>query len=679
MATYAQRKSARTISRYATRRRTRDKPRYVSPPITVVTSITGKPGEAPTATTVQRQIGEPTPSITPPKVEAPKPTEPVARKVTTQFTPEGRIAPARITPEALGRRVVTTRPAWKKAALITGAIGLGVGLGYVEEARGFATEIPKRQMAIADPTGLMYGGQVGAARAGYEFVTKPKRRAEVRGAFMEFGEQLRISPGPTVARLGGKFLFWETLTRTAGRGAQVQTAKQQVIKDVKATIKTPTGRAQAFKQLRQAKALRTGTKPGPIQLEKVQRLKGKAPNIVEGYLKKTPSNIVGGSAAEQAYLGKQGRLKGGVSDLDVYTTGVIAPQDQARALAGELKAGGVKRVSVITTKGSGKVTIGGKKAVEFHKAKEFLYPGAFATGRIAPEITLAVKTPQRIKIPKVEHLAQREIIRGFETPFQRARGIARFKQLKAVVEMRPLPSDRIMKPMRFEPMRGLTRRPVSKFKPLKVSTPRALERARLKPLKKVKPTKLMKEVRGPTPKKITRKVLEYPKYPEYKVGKKLYPKYKPVSLKKLVPPYRTPTRKEVPYAPLTGRKLPDVYKPFGRITRAAPYKPSKYLQAPYSPTALLRPSPYMVAPYRPGKYLPSMGVPTRGVGLALPKYRGIERVREVEHVVGPRPFKYTPSLIAAEFGIRGKKPERITGLGLRPLLKGMPKLRRIRA
>lgn len=125
MVTKAQLKSQKTIRRYAERRRERDKPRYVSPPVTVVTKIepqkvqyvtpTGEPAEAKPRViaqpveTIQRQVVQPTPSPLRPQVQ--QPTQQVMEagaKPTAQVVPlptAGTMVQVGTTPVGPGPRI----------------------------------------------------------------------------------------------------------------------------------------------------------------------------------------------------------------------------------------------------------------------------------------------------------------------------------------------------------------------------------------------------------------------------------------------------------------------------------------------------------------------------------------------------------------------------------------------
>jgi hypothetical protein len=300
-----------------------------------------------------------------------------------------------------------------------------------------------------------------------------------------------------------------------------------------------------------------GVKP-PIKLLReirVERVPSKAMSEIEK-IAKTRKDIIGGTvAAKMQVYGAEFKPK----DIDIYVK--EATGKAAREYAEGLKKMGVERVSVV----GDKITVKGKKALEFHEAEAFFFPnirqvaGIFESG--------IRKTEEGLKIMKLPIQAKRKLVGAYTDPMRHRKDIKHYREI-----MRSL----------FRSKAG--RIAIAGEEPKLLKTPQAFQ--------------VIRGGRG-YPRYPKAKYPRYPKisYPRYKPT---YPKYKSVSPIKQYPSLYKPT--EYPkYKPLTKPYVP---------TR--PYKPTP--QTEYKPTIPYKPTPLTEVKY-PSLYKPKVPVPTKYVPL----------------------------------------------------------------
>lgn len=150
--------------------------------------------------------------------------------------------------------------------------------------------------------------------------------------------------------------------------------------------------------------------------------------LLGNFLRDSKGNIVvGGSVAQTSQVKVQRKL----GDMDLYAeTGNI--NDIAKKLADSLKKAGVPRVSSIR----GQVTVGGKKAIEFHDINRLITNIQQVTPVWKNARSYIIKTPEGIKIQRVGLQAQRKLIAGFADPKRFATGKYRkdLKDFKSIAD-----------------------------------------------------------------------------------------------------------------------------------------------------------------------------------------------------------------------------------------------------
>jgi len=430
-------------------------------------------------------------------------------------------------------------------------------------------------------------------------------------------------------------------TRLASRVA----SKEMIAEALK---KLPKKKQQLYKQYIEdiVRIEREGTVPAKkITLKGLERIPAKARKPIINYLIKysKEGDILGGSIAMRSQMygrALKGRSFKG-SDLDLYTKG--SEVKRAQQLAKILREAGIKRVSTV----GGKITIGGKKAIEYHTIDVYRQNIYQAEGWFKPVATTITKTPKGIRIMKIGTQAKRKLIGAwlqgrYERDYPDFRRIV--KSLGETVEVKP----------------SLWAEKRAVLRPQLVTT---------KPKVTVKPFKPFVDIKG----------LEKIKYP---IG--LYQPYKPPT----PPPYFLPLPspkitpyavsatpvKFTPYFPKAPPTRPTIYTPTIKAPPYFPAVPQPYLKLapptrplPYpTPIQVIKPTPPAVPPKEIAVFKPARKVEKF---IEVPAYRTfVKRKGKRVFLAGVTPRgrairrgeRQTRQTLRATFGIveAGKLPVR---------------------
>lgn len=144
-----------------------------------------------------------------------------------------------------------------------------------------------------------------------------------------------------------------------------------------------------------------------VKFSKSERIPKDAGDIIKEFFIKRGITL-GGSLAEQSQLSKSRILK--PQDADAYTPFYRNPVNEARLLELKLKAAGISRVSRV----GNQITIRGKKAIEFHSSKEYLYPNIRTVEDFwKPTFTRIGKDPLGLKTLRIKTQLKRELVAGY--------------------------------------------------------------------------------------------------------------------------------------------------------------------------------------------------------------------------------------------------------------------------
>lgn len=484
---------------------------------------------------------------------------------------------------------------------------------------------------------------VGAPRSIYALFTKPVETVS------EAAETFREKPlRTTLEMVGGALIFGKLPVSKVI--TDLPPIKQRIV--LRALTKDmPPAEAKAFKaKVSELRKVGRRVQPPVKEIDfNIVLENPKVSRIAKSYVKEK-GHTVGGSVGQQTQLYVPRRPP---RDIDLFTKG---PAKTARELASKFREAGIKDVTLRTKKigtmmESGKIFVGGKK-IEFHTdawRKAFAYAEK------------PVKTPEGIKVVRLREQALRKSfgikfgarvkdipdVKRVVASLKRSRELG-YKELPLIGRIIPeLPIGR--------PLKGIVGAP--KIKPPKAPEPKALKP---KVPKKEKPS-------------VYKIVGDYKSYKPPKKPKAPYVPYGKPSPKKV------PALPYAPYKPPKAPKTPP-YPP--------PYKPSK----PPTTYPPLKPptKPYPGAP--PYDSYPGM-VPSRApkISALTPKYPG--RPRGIKMLIGERKVRkpkktkrkiskigptYKPSLLAIIGGVTAKKaPKRVTGLGIRPIIRNSKRRRLI--
>ena len=206
-------------------------------------------------------------------------------------------------------------------------------------------------------------------------------------------------------------------------------------------------RREAFKEYMKQTQILQRFEPNArnIKLNNIESITDpKAQRAIRRFLKDNKKKvIVGGSVAQTSQVKVQRKL----GDMDLYVEGGLTESQAARNLAKQLKQAGVERVSVIR----GQVTIGGKKAIEFHDIERLLTNIRQVTPNFADPRSYIIRTPEGIRIQRIGLQAQRKLIAAFADPKRFATGKYKkdLKDFKSISEKLVSNAERIIKKETF--------------------------------------------------------------------------------------------------------------------------------------------------------------------------------------------------------------------------------------
>jgi len=386
-------------------------------------------------------------------------------------------------------------------------------------------------------------------------------------------------------------------TRLASRVA----SKEMIAEALK---KLPKKKQQLYKQYIEdiVRIEREGTVPAKkITLKGLERIPPKARKPIINYLIKysKEGDILGGSIAMKSQMygrALKGRSFKG-SDLDLYTKG--SEVKRAQQLAKILREAGIKRVSTV----GGKITIGGKKAIEYHTIDVYRQNIYQAEGWFKPVATTITKTPKGIRIMKIGTQAKRKLIGAwlqgrYERDYPDFRRIV--KSLAETVEVKP--SLWAEKRAVLRPQLVTTKTKVTPFKPF----------VDIKGLEKIKyPSGLYQPYKPPTPPPYflplpSPKITPYAITPAPVRFTPYFPKAPPTR-----PAIYVPTIKTAPYFPA----IPQPYLKLAPPTRPLPYP---------TPIQVIKPTPPAVpkkeiAPFKPTRKVEKF--------IEVPAYRTFVKIK----------------------------------------------------
>ncbi len=232
------------------------------------------------------------------------------------------------------------------------------------------------------------------------------------GAYLaESGLEIAGAPSEARARLAGRKIATEIIPFELGARGGARGLLRRELRDevTKAISKLPKKKQATFKDLMKKSDLlsKSKTTVREVDLKRLKRIPDSAKPTIIRFLKKNDI-IVGGSLGQQTAVRVKRTLA--QSDLDLYTE--KDPINAARNLERELKKKGIKRVSRV----KGKVTIGGKKAAEFHNIDRLLANiESVIPGWKNPK-SFITRTKGGIRVPKITVQLKRKLVGGFTDP-----------------------------------------------------------------------------------------------------------------------------------------------------------------------------------------------------------------------------------------------------------------------
>lgn len=559
----------------------------------------------------------------------------------------------------------------------TGELGIEGRLAFARY--GFVSEFeerPIKQTALFAGAALLpvaiSGGRYALATYGVEG-SFPVRAA---GAVLKYGAP-SIYAGVTAAEIYAQpnaVKRWETVGRKTSEFAVLYAGgrlgikfatpieyKTALVQEVK---KLPVEKQIKFWELyKEAKLIeKSGVPAKKFDLSGFERIPKKARPIIKDFLVEKDV-VVYGSAGQRPFLyGKSASRSYAQSDIDVASLLKGSANKDALALARTLKAAGIARVSVVP--GTGRVTIAGQKAVEFHEYSKLYGNIRQVVPFYKPASSQFAVTPDGVTVLKPAVQARRKLVGAYldegrfskDMPdFRRILGSAYYRAEVQAGKSAFFQRERIEE---LELFRGQ-------------KAQLSLGRVEVKEeLPEVFPTRLR------TPR--TRVSFEY-EYPDLKYES---PRYRTPTASgaysslgtgpsAVIPPaYPSPSYKPdeitmFKYKPY----LPDVkiqYKYTPIISPASPYgggggrggytspSPTPYPQPAPSPYTTRLPA---ISRKTPPTKPPDIDFTLKGMTIKGKSYRR-------------RPFKYQASLKAIVGGLRGKRRRRLTGFEIRGIPSG---------
>tara|TARA_R100000963_G_scaffold1837_1_gene1605 strand:+ start:1608 stop:3866 length:2259 start_codon:yes stop_codon:yes gene_type:complete len=511
---------------------------------------------------------------------------------------------------------------------------LGLGAAYVAPASyiKYAPTVGK----IGGVAGKALITHYGVSTVAQAYAIEDKKE---RGEFI--GEKITTEVGP--ALVGG---------RVGGIKATGIREKATVIATVKTKL-SPAQQKEFFSTLRLAKAAKP---PKVYKAPFEQVLPKREAQVTREFLAgKGKKAVLYGSVAQKTQVARATKLKLRPSgDIDIavkdphhiaveyatkiYQTTGTKPKIPMKALA-RGGVGGPAEEATVFVKG---------KAVTFHTMQS-LKGSPFYIGK-------ARKTPGGVYVQRIEEQLGRKVagamVRG------RAKDIPDYKTIAKDVasQLRKQKPGRFRKEYAEARIRGIER--ISKLPP--TVTPKDV--SYYKPVKPVSVSPYYKPAKPYKPAVPYKYPVPTKKQAAYVAPSKPYKPAVPAPY--VAPPYKPPT----PYSP------PAPYTP----TPYKPPTPAPTYPAPYPPTPYTPPAPYPPTPYRPPTP-PAFYPPTTKPGAAAPpiwptQQRGRRKVKRVARQIF-RSYRYTPNVAAVVRGTTGVRPKILTGVGTRPIVKKLKKLR----
>lgn len=234
---------------------------------------------------------------------------------------------------------------------------------------------------------------------------------------------LEISGEPTAelkAQKLGQILSTEVAPFSIGTRLGVKSIlKKEIRIEIDRELsRLPKNQRDAFQEyIRQTEVLgRFEPTAKNIKLDNIKSISDpKAQKELRAFLRSNREEVlVGGSVAQTGQI-KVARQLG---DVDLYLEGAFSPTQAARILATRLQKAGVQRVSQVGSQ----VTIGGKKAIEFHNIDRLLTNIKQVIPFYQNPRKYIIKTPEGIKIQRIGLQAKRKLIAAFADPRRKSFG-----------------------------------------------------------------------------------------------------------------------------------------------------------------------------------------------------------------------------------------------------------------
>ncbi|MBU0958672.1 MAG: hypothetical protein KKB31_01875, partial [Nanoarchaeota archaeon] len=311
----------------------------------------------------------------------------------------------------------------EKPLKTVGSLGIGAGLTIATAGLG---------------TVAVSGGYIGATTLGTAGRIVGGTALTAYG--VSAGARIAMTPGKYEKfEMGGKIISTEALpfalgAKVGGYGmrryiaySELRGYTSQLSKDQQKLFKAQLKEAKQFYRIEPTVK--------ELDLSRLSLLEGQpgAQKALIDYFGGRKQLIVGGSIAQQTQLyGVKTKRPG---DIDIYVKRFLgegmASQKYAREAADILGGYGIKGIKAQ----KGKLTIGGKKLIEFHPYKSYL---RFNIEQVAPWYRGAgsgiTKTPSGIKVLRLPVQWQRKLVGGYLEPFMT--GKHRLKDIPAAMAIR---------------------------------------------------------------------------------------------------------------------------------------------------------------------------------------------------------------------------------------------------
>lgn len=551
-------------------------------------------------------------------------------------------------------------------AALTGASAFDVGFGFLLGGGARVAKTGSQFAKLLLPTGKVST----AFRAGEKVVGKALVPAVVGAQAVLTGAELRAAAGrpEEVRRIGretaGGFAGFLLGARAgAAFGEQFFVPVEAGLARQAALRQLPPKQQQKFKEFFEiAKQFdKQPITPKNLTLQ-TERLSAKEAKIVQSFLKRNPQVVLFGSAAIVPQVPKRIGRTIKPEDIDLSATDF---KGIAKSIAAALRAGGVKRISLIERASGTVITKSGVKVIEV-KPRERLIAN-IGTVRSPFELPSQafVKTPQGITILKLSVQEKRAVIAGLlEEPGLRAKDIERFERIAKILTPEQVATARAI--ARREPAVARARTEAQRL--LGEQAGEFLP-ARRKPFNFFEPKQLFEVPRGrparrarlggdfsflPTGFRRTFFPFKVSRLPKAGKPSKLFfgePSKLPPIVKSFLPPAkpsRLPPTKKIEFPPsripqVTLTRLPPTRRPPTVPSRLPPAQPISFL--PPGIPSILPPArapptvPSRLPPTRPGKLPPTKPVLFPALEQEKKFISGLKKVRGFNVLVKQEPFR----------------------------------------